>query len=208
MTNDPSQNNNKTETKTTTKTKNKSIHTRQAATLSDKRLVVAVDGWDARSSFPDGHYVRALGPIGDLSTETEVLIHENDINTAPFSEAVHACVPALPWAVDPARDLPPPAGASAAAAAASAHREDLRHLDVCSVDPPGCVDIDDALHCRPLAGGLCFEAGVHIADVTHFVLPNTPLDDEAARRATTTYLVQRRIDMLPKALTEEICSLR
>jgi exosome complex exonuclease DIS3/RRP44 len=152
--------------------------------------------------------VRTLGPIGDLSTETEVLIHENDINTAPFSEAVHACVPALPWAVDPARDLPPPPPTAAASAAAgSGARQDLRHLDVCSVDPPGCVDIDDALHCRPLANGV-YEAGVHIADVTHFVRPGTPLDDEAARRATTTYLVQRRIDMLPKALTEEICSLR
>jgi exosome complex exonuclease DIS3/RRP44 len=50
--------------------------------------------------------------------------------------------------------------------------------------------------------------GVHIADVTHFVLPGTAIDAEAAARATTTYLVQRRLDMLPKALTEDICSLR
>jgi exosome complex exonuclease DIS3/RRP44 len=50
--------------------------------------------------------------------------------------------------------------------------------------------------------------GVHIADVTHFLKPATAMDDEAAARATTTYLVQRRIDMLPKALTEDICSLR
>jgi exosome complex exonuclease DIS3/RRP44 len=49
---------------------------------------------------------------------------------------------------------------------------------------------------------------VHIADVTHFLLPNTAMDLEAASRATTTYLVQRRIDMLPKPLTEDICSLR
>lgn len=53
-----------------------------------------------------------------------------------------------------------------------------------------------------------FEVGVHIADVTHFVLPGTAMDLEAASRATTTYLVQRRIDMLPKPLTEDICSLR
>jgi exosome complex exonuclease DIS3/RRP44 len=198
------------------------IRTRQAATLSDKRLVVAVDGWDADSPFPEGHYVRTLGPIGDLGTETEVLIHENDINTAPFSEAVHACVPPLPWAVDERRDLAAAAGgggADAAAAAAAAAgrppapaREDLRHLDVCSVDPPGCVDIDDALHCRVISEAgkrpVVYEAGVHIADVAHFVLPGTALDAEAARRATTTYLVERRIDMLPKALTEEICSLR
>lgn len=182
------------------------IHTRQAATLSDQRLVVAVDGWDADSPFPEGHYVRTLGAIGDLATETEVLIHENDINTAPFSEAVHACVPPLPWAVDEARDLHVGGGGGSSAA-----REDLRHLDVCSVDPPGCVDIDDALHCRRVSKPgepLVYEAGVHIADVTNFVLPGTALDAEASRRATTTYLVERRIDMLPKALTEEICSLR
>jgi exoribonuclease R len=53
-----------------------------------------------------------------------------------------------------------------------------------------------------------YEVGVHIADVTHFVKPGTAIDAEAASRATTTYLVDRRIDMLPKPLTEDICSLR
>jgi hypothetical protein len=61
--------------------------------------------------------------------------------------------------------------------------------------------------CRPLPNGN-IEVGVHIADVTHFLLPGTAMDLEAASRATTTYLVQRRIDMLPKPLTEDICSLR
>ena len=60
-------------------------------------------------------------------------------------------------------------------------REDLRHLPVCSVDPPGCKDIDDALHIRPLPGG-ALELGVHIADVTHFLAPGTAMDAEAASR--------------------------
>jgi len=60
---------------------------------------------------------------------------------------------------------------------------------------------------RPLPNGN-FELGVHIADVTHFLRPGSAMDVEAAARATTTYLVQRRIDMLPKPLTEDICSLR
>jgi exoribonuclease R len=68
-------------------------------------------------------------------------------------------------------------------------REDLRHLPVCSVDPPGCKDIDDALHVRELPNGN-LEVGVHIADVTHFLKPATAMDEEAASRATTTYLVQ------------------
>ncbi|KAI3428619.1 hypothetical protein D9Q98_007442 [Chlorella vulgaris] len=170
------------------------IQTRQASTLAHQRLVVAIDSWEADSLYPCGHYVRSLGPIGDKDTETEVLLIENDINTSPFTAAVHACVPPLPWAVSEA-DLSDP------------NRADLRHLCVCSVDPPGCRDIDDALHVRHLPGGN-LELGVHIADVTHFLHPATAMDDEASARATTVYLVQRRIDMLPKPLTEDICSLR
>lgn len=61
-------------------------------------------------------------------------------------------------------------------------REDLRHLPICSVDPPGCKDIDDALHIRELPNGN-LELGVHIADVTHFLHPGTAMDAEAASRS-------------------------
>jgi exosome complex exonuclease DIS3/RRP44 len=172
------------------------IRTRQAAALADQRLVVVIDSWEASSAYPSGHYVRSLGACGDREAETLLLVHEHDIDTRPFSEAVHACVPPLPWRVP-------------ASALAEAGREDLRHLRVCSVDPPGCRDIDDALHCRRLAGDAeRWECGVHIADVTAFLRPGSAMDEEASRRGTSTYLVQRRIDMLPKALTEDICSLR
>lgn len=79
----------------------------QAATLMDKRMVVVIDSWQADSMYPSGHYVRTLGTIGDKETETEVLLIENDINTSPFSPAVHACVPPLPWSVSQA-DLDDP----------------------------------------------------------------------------------------------------
>jgi len=87
-----------------------------------------------------------------------------------------------------------------------AKRWDLRHLDVCSVDPIGCKDIDDALHCITLPNGN-YEVGVHIADVTHFVKAGAEIDREAARRCTTVYMVDRRTDMLPCLLTETLCSL-
>jgi exosome complex exonuclease DIS3/RRP44 len=87
-----------------------------------------------------------------------------------------------------------------------AKRLDLRHLTVCSVDPPGCKDIDDALHCRLLENGN-YEVGVHIADVTHFVRANSEIDKEAARRCTTVYMVNLRTDMLPGLLTENLCSI-
>lgn len=86
-------------------------------------------------------------------------------------------------------------------------RTDLRHVDICSVDPPGCTDIDDALHCRQLDNGNV-EVGVHIADVSHFIRPGTALDHEAAARATTVYLVDMRIDMVPELLSSNLCSLR
>ena len=84
---------------------------------------------------------------------------------------------------------------------------DLRHLPIVSIDPPGCKDIDDALHCIRLPNGN-LQIGVHIADVTFFVQPDTALDKEAAFRSTSTYLVEKRLDMLPSYLTTELCSLR
>ncbi|GAB4847637.1 Exosome complex exonuclease RRP44 A [Ancistrocladus abbreviatus] len=170
------------------------IQTRQLGNLLDKRIIVSVDSWDRLSRYPSGHYVRTIGEIGDRDTETEVVLIENDINSRPFSSQVLGCLPPLPWSVS-SEDLSDP------------NREDLRHVHVFSVDPPGCKDIDDALHCTRLPNGN-YEVGVHIADVTNFVHPGTPLDDEASQRGTSVYLVERRIDMLPKPLTEDICSLR
>uniref|UniRef100_A0A2N9F0S8 Uncharacterized protein n=1 Tax=Fagus sylvatica TaxID=28930 RepID=A0A2N9F0S8_FAGSY len=181
------------------------IQTRQLENLLDKRIIVAVDSWDRLSRYPSGHYVRTIGEIGDRDTESEVVLIENDINSRPFSSQVLACLPPLPWSVS-SEDLANPI------------RQDLRHVRVFSVDPPGCKDIDDALHCTALPSGN-FEVGeatmfifndfqLDIADVTNFVHPGSPLDDEASQRGTSVYLVERRIDMLPKPLTEDICSLR
>ncbi|XP_006467105.1 exosome complex exonuclease RRP44 homolog A [Citrus sinensis] len=170
------------------------IQTRQLGNLLDKRIIVAVDSWDCQSRYPFGHYVRVIGEIGDRDTESEMVLIDNDIDARPFSTQVLACLPPLPWSVS-SEDLANPI------------RLDLRDLRVFSVDPPGCKDIDDALHCTALSSGN-FEVGVHIADVTNFVHPGTPLDDEASKRGTSVYLVERRIDMLPKPLTEDICSLR
>lgn len=170
------------------------IQTRQLGNLLDKRIIVAVDSWDCQSRYPFGHYVRVIGEIGDRDTESEMVLIDNDIDAKPFSTQVLACLPPLPWSVS-SEDLANPI------------RLDLRDLRAFSVDPPGCKDIDDALHCTALSNGN-FEVGVHIADVTNFVHPGTPLDDEASKRGTSVYLVERRIDMLPKPLTEDICSLR
>ncbi|KAK6019890.1 RNB-like protein [Ostertagia ostertagi] len=152
-------------------------------------VVVSDSGRDEQIIHLD-HVRSALGKIGDREIENEVLLLEHDIPHAPFSDGVLECLPSEDWKPD----LKPP-------------RIDLRHLTICSVDPLGCTDIDDALHCRPLDNGL-LEVGVHIADVTHFVRPGTAIDEEAASRGTTVYLCDRRIDMLPAMLSSNLCSLR
>lgn len=96
-----------------------------------------------------------------------------------------------------------------------ARRRDLRHVRTCSIDPPGCTDVDDAVSVRRLAasdggsgGGVGgWEVGVHIADVSHFVRDGSLLDLEARARGTTVYLVDRRLDMLPSLLSENLASL-
>lgn len=75
-----------------------------------------------------------------------------------------------------------------------------------SIDPPTAKDLDDALHVEALPNGL-LRIGVHIADVAHFVKPNTKLDEEAQARSTSVYLVQRVMPMLPGLLCEQLCSL-
>jgi len=168
------------------------IETRQADALSGQRIIVAIDSWPRNSRYPLGHFVRALGKIGDKDTENEVLLLEHDVPHSKFSEAVLSCLPNLPWIITD-KDVQ--------------SRVDLRHVDICSVDPPGCTDIDDALHCKELENGN-YEVGVHIADVSHFIRPGTAIDKEAALRSTTVYLVDKRIDMVPELLSSNLCSLR
>ncbi|KAJ3360118.1 exosome catalytic subunit dis3 [Kappamyces sp. JEL0680] len=162
------------------------IRTRQAKALIGKRIVVCIDSWDRTSRYPSGHFVRTLGDVGEKQTETEVLLLEHDVPFAPFSPLVLSFLPeeGENWIVTDDHKH---------------KREDFRGLDICSIDPPGCTDIDDALHARQLENGN-YEVGVHIADVSHFVKPGNAMDDEAQRRGTTVYLVDKRIDMLPGLL--------
>ncbi|XP_017760739.1 PREDICTED: exosome complex exonuclease RRP44 [Eufriesea mexicana] len=168
------------------------IETRQYTVLSKQRIIVAIDSWPRNSRYPLGHFVRALGEIGDKTTENEVILLEHDIPHSRFSNDVLSSLPKIPWRIPEAELV---------------QREDLRNLDICSVDPPGCTDIDDALHCRDLPNGN-LEVGVHIADVTYFMKPGTALDKEAALRTRTIYLVDTRIHMLPDILSGNLCSLR
>ncbi|KAK9466930.1 hypothetical protein V1512DRAFT_262676 [Lipomyces arxii] len=174
------------------------IRTRQASALLGKRLLVGVDSWEPTSRYPEGHFIRSLGDIESKGAETEALLLEYDVQYQMFTQSVLDCLPkeGHDWKV-PADKADP----------LWKDRKDLRDLTICSIDPPGCQDIDDALHARQLPNGN-YEVGVHIADVSHFVKPDTPMDTEAASRGTTVYLVDKRIDMLPVLLGTDLCSLK
>ena len=174
------------------------IRTRQVDELLGKRVLVTIDAWDQDSRYPVGHFVRSLGELETKGAETEALLLEYDVQYRPFPKAVLDCLPheGHDWKVPTSTNDPGWRG-----------RKDLRELLVCSIDPVGCQDIDDALHARPLPNGN-FEVGVHIADVSHFVKPNNAMDAEASIRGTTVYLVDKRIDMLPMLLGTDLCSLK
>lgn len=176
------------------------IRTRRAKELMGKRIVVAVDSWASNSKFPNGHFVRTLGELEDKDAEQEALLLEHDVEYRPFSKNVLACLPkeGHDWKVPEDLNTGDPQ---------LKKRRDLRDRLICSIDPPGCVDIDDALHARKLPNGN-YEVGVHIADVTHFVKAGTALDQEGASRGTSVYLVDKRIDMLPMLLGTDLCSLK
>ncbi|CAJ2513270.1 Uu.00g013890.m01.CDS01 [Anthostomella pinea] len=174
------------------------IRTRQAGELLGKRILVTIDSWDRESRHPVGHFVRSLGEVETKAAETEALLLEYDVQYRPFPKTVLDCLPkeGHDWRVPTSTEDP-----------GWKDREDLRGLLICSIDPVGCQDIDDALHARPLPNGN-YEIGVHIADVSHFVKPNNAMDAEASIRGTTVYLVDKRIDMLPMLLGTDLCSLK
>ncbi|KAJ4380496.1 exosome catalytic subunit dis3 [Didymella sp. IMI 355093] len=174
------------------------IRTRQAGELLGQRVLASIDSWEKDSRYPVGHFIRSLGELESKGAETEALLLEWDVQYKPFPKTVLDCLPAEghDWKVPASTEDPGWKG-----------RRDLRDLIVCSIDPPGCVDIDDALHARKLPNGN-YEVGVHIADVSHFVKPNNAMDKEASQRGTTVYLVDKRIDMLPMLLGTDLCSLK
>lgn len=123
------------------------IRTRRVEELKDCRLLCAIDDWPRNSLYPLGHYVRVLGVDGEKEVETQVLLHEFQVPHEAFTQEVMACLPPSDWKIT--EDL-------------ISQRTDLRHIPVVSIDPPGCKDIDDALHCIRLPNGR-LQAGVHIA---------------------------------------------
>ncbi|KAF9577226.1 hypothetical protein BGW38_007711, partial [Lunasporangiospora selenospora] len=159
---------------------------------SRKLFLATIKRWPLSSLHPFGHLERELGDIGNIEIETEALLADNNVTTTTFGEKVEKCLPELPWAI-PEKEL--------------CRRRDLRQSCTFTIDPATAKDLDDAVSCIRLEDGT-FEIGVHIADVSHFIKVGSALDREAKSRATTVYLVQKAIPMLPTLLSEDLCSLR
>lgn len=161
-------------------------------TLHVGRIVSWPENSSRDSFLAIGSVSRSLGEAGEIEPETEGILLEYGIDFGPFSDEVLACLPQqTPWKV-PEKELE--------------YRRDFRDDCVFTIDPLTARDLDDAVHCKKIADNL-FEVGVHIADVSYFVRSETALDEVAVERATSTYMVQKVVPMLPRRLCEELCSL-
>ncbi|MDE5643336.1 MAG: ribonuclease R, partial [Muribaculaceae bacterium] len=162
----------------------------RGAQTGDK-AVVRITEWPDDAKNPRGEVLDVLGKAGENNTEINAIMAEFGL---PYK---------YPQSVEKAADRID-AGITDEVVAA---REDMRPVTTFTIDPKDAKDFDDALSIRRLLNGN-YEVGVHIADVTHYVKPGTIIDREASERATSVYLVDRVVPMLPEHLSNGICSLR
>ena len=155
------------------------------------KAVVKVIEWPDKAKNPIGQVLDILGKAGDNTTEMHAILAEFGL---PY---------VYPQAVEKAADKIP----AEISEEEIAKREDFRKVTTFTIDPKDAKDFDDALSIRKLKDNL-WEVGVHIADVTHYVKEGSIIDKEAEKRATSVYLVDRTIPMLPERLCNFLCSLR
>ncbi|MBC3539504.1 ribonuclease R [Rufibacter sediminis] len=157
----------------------------------DKVLVKVTDWPEDPEKKPTGEIIRVFGPAGEHNAEIHAIMAEFGL-PFEFPESVENEANAIPEEITREE---------------IAKRRDFRDITTFTIDPADAKDFDDALSVRQLENGN-WEIGVHIADVTHYVQPNSRLEKEAYRRATSVYLVDRTIPMLPERLSNGLCSLR
>lgn len=160
------------------------------ATPGDK-VVVSIDRFDDPRAAPEGRVLSILGRADAPGVDVLAIALSHGAK-ASFPPEVERDAERVPTEI-PADEI--------------ARRLDLRDAPVFTIDPEDAKDFDDAIHTRDLGDGRT-EVGVHIADVSHYVPVGSALDAEAYARATSTYLVDRTIPMLPEALSNGVCSLR
>ena len=154
------------------------------------KVVVKLGEWKSRHTNPEGEIVEVLGPADKPGIDIESIIRKFDLPTK-FPENVLAEAKSF---------------ADTVPASAARGREDCRDTLVVTIDPDDARDFDDAINVEKTKDG--WKLTVHVADVSHYVTPGTPLDHEAYKRGNSVYLPDRVIPMLPEALSNGLCSLR
>ena len=155
------------------------------------KVIVRVRSWSSRDRNPIGEIVDILGKTGSADAEMHAILAEYGL-PYHYPEEVEQAATSLSGEITEE---------------ALREREDFRSITTFTIDPRDAKDFDDALSIRKLENGN-WEIGVHIADVSHFVRPGDIIDKEAYNRATSVYLVDRTIPMLPEYLSNGLCSLR
>ncbi|MGO4708137.1 ribonuclease R [Chryseobacterium sp. 2TAF14] len=155
------------------------------------KVVVKMTEWKPGDKNPEGEILQVLGNPGEHETEIHSILAEYGL-PYEFPEEVERDADKIDRKITDEE---------------AAKRWDMRDVLTFTIDPKDAKDFDDALSMRKLENGN-WEVGVHIADVSHYVVPGTILDDEAYQRATSVYLVDRVVPMLPEVLSNDVCSLR
>ncbi|KAI9252788.1 hypothetical protein EDC94DRAFT_651534 [Helicostylum pulchrum] len=147
--------------------------------------------WPIHDTSPTGKLEEKIGVLGDLNTERHALLAGNCIVTNDFTPVALAGLRSTHWEI-PESEIK--------------QRRDLRQEIIFTIDPYTARDLDDAVHFKVLDDGF-YEVGMHIADVEYFLKRGSSIDQEALKRGTSTYLVDKNFSMLPPLLREELCSL-
>ncbi len=158
---------------------------------SGDKVIVKVVQWPGRAKRMEGEVVEVLGKAGENNAEMHAILAEFGLPNR-FPDEVQAEADAISEVI---------------AETEIAKRRDFRDTLTLTIDPADAKDFDDAISFKTLDNGN-YEVGVHIADVSHYVQPRTLLEEEAYRRATSVYLVDRTVPMLPEKLSNQLCSLR
>lgn len=161
-----------------------------AGAQNGEKVVVEMTDWPENMNSPIGKVVNRLGKPGDNNVEMQSILAEHDFPIC-FPQDIE----------DEAARIEPPTAKDLKG------RKDFRKVTTFTIDPADAKDFDDALSFKQLDNGH-YEVGVHIADVTYYVKPGTALDHEAYERATSIYMVDRTVPMLPEKLCNGVCSLR
>lgn len=155
------------------------------------KAIARITNWPEDMKNPQGEIVDILGKAGENNAEIHAILAEYGL-PYHYPESVERAAAKIDAGITPE---------------VIASRLDMRDVTTFTIDPKDAKDFDDALSIRRLDNGN-YEVGVHIADVTHYVTPDTIIDREAQKRATSVYLVDRVVPMLPEHLSNGICSLR